>query len=99
MTWQAWSGALIGNGAYTEADFATKLSITAQMEEAWLEKYYRIPLASMTECFMLAYQLDYYTESYNIMYDFGGMRLMKYNYTDAEWSDFVSSQNGEISYE
>ena len=99
MTWQAWSGALIGNGAYTEADFATKLSITAQMEEAWLEKYYRIPLASMTECFMLAYQLDYYTESYNIMYGFGGMRLMKYNYTDAEWSDFVSSQNGEISYE
>ena len=99
MTWQQWSGALIGTGVYTEADFATKLSITAQMEEAWLEKYYRIPLASTTACSMLAYQLDYYTEDYNIMYDFGGLRLMKYNYTDAEWTDFVASQNGELSYE
>ena len=23
------------------------------------------------------------------MYDFGGMRLMSYNYTDAEWADYV----------
>lgn len=99
MTWQAWSGALIGNGAYSQADFATKLSITAQMEEAWLKKYYRIPLASETTCFMAGYQLNYYTEEYNIMYDFGGIRLMGYNYNDAEWAEYVNSQGGTLNYE
>lgn len=99
MTWQAWSNALIGTGAYTEADFATKLSVTAQIEEAWLKKYYRIPLASETSCFMLGYQLNYYTEDYNIMYAFGGIRLMGYNYNDAEWDAYVSSQGGTLTYE
>ena len=69
------------------------------MEELYLAKYYRIPLCSMTTCSMLAYKCDYYTENYNIMYDFGGLRLMKFNYTDDEWADFVSSQNGTLSYE
>lgn len=44
MTWKDWSGALIGTGRFADADFATKLNITAQMEELYLKKYYRIPL-------------------------------------------------------
>ena len=99
MTWKEWSGALIGTGVYTDADFETKLSITAQMEENFLKKYYRIPLAGSTACFMLGYQVSYYTEDYNIMYDFGGFRLMSYNYTDAEWADYVAECGGTISYE
>ena len=99
MTWQAWSNALIGSGPYAAADNQTKLEITAKMEEAFLKKYYRIPLAGTTACFMLAYQCSYYTENYNIMYDFGGLRLMQYNYTDAEWAAFVAEQGGTIAYE
>ncbi len=99
MTWQEWSGALIGVGAYANESNEVKLSITAQMEEAWLKLYYRIPLASSTACFMLAYKCEYYTEDYNIMYDFGGMRLMSYIYNDAEWADFVASVDGTIAYE
>ena len=48
---------------------------------------------------MLGYQIDYYTQEYNIMYDFGGMRLMQFQYTDAEWDEYVASQNGALSYE
>ena len=99
MTWQEWSGSLIGSGKYTDADFQTKLEITAAMEEEYLKKYYRIPLAGSTACEMLAYQAKYYTEDYNIMYGFGGLELMDYNYNDAEWAEFVASQNGELSYE
>lgn len=99
MTWYEWSGALIGTGAYANADNKVKLSITAQMEEAWLGLYYRIPLAATTASFMLAYKVSYYTEDYNIMYDFGGMRLMSYNYTDAEWDAYVTECGGTISYE
>ena len=99
MTWQAWSNALIGTGPYANADFETKLQITADMEELYLKKVYRIPLCATTACFMLGYQVDYYTEEYNIMYDFGGMRLMNFAYTDAEWAEYVASQNGVLSYE
>ena len=99
MTWQEWSGALIGTGMFSTADFETKLAITAQLEETYLKKYYRIPLASTTLPFLLAYQVSYYTEDYNIMYDFGGFRLMSYNYTDAEWAEYIDSVGGEIDYE
>ena len=97
MTWQAWSGSMIGSGVYSEADFSTKLSITAQLEEEFLKKYYRIPLAGMTTCSMLSYKCSYYTEDYNIMYGFGGMELMKYNYSDQEWADYIA--NNTLSYE
>ncbi len=99
MTWKDWSNALVGSGRYANEDNELKLEITAQLEEGFLNKYYRIPLAGTTSCSMLAYQCSYYTENYNIMYDFGGMRLLKYNYTDAEWADFVASQGGTIAYE
>ena len=102
MTWQAWSQCMTGTGAYATASTATKLSITAQLEEEFLETYYRIPLCATTVCSMLSYQCNYYTENYNSMYDFGGMRLMNYNYTDAEWAEFVSAQikeNGQINYQ
>jgi len=99
MSWQEWSNALIGTGKFASASNETKLAVTAQMEELYLKKYYRIPLCATTICELLSYKNSYYTEDYNIMYDFGGLRLMKYNYTDAEWSDFVKSQGGELKYE
>ena len=99
MSWQAWSGALVGSGPYASADFDTKLDVLSEMEELYLGKYYRIPLASSTACELLSFKNSYYTDEYNIMYDFGGLRLMKYNYNDAEWADFVASQGGELHYE
>ena len=99
MTWKEWSGALIGSGVFAAESNELKLEVTAKMEEEYLKKYYRIPLCGTTACFMLAYQVSYYTDEYNIMYDFGGLRLMQYNYTDAEWADYVASQNGTIAYE
>ena len=102
MTWQAWSNSMIGTGKFASASTATKLSITAQLEEAFLKTYYRIPLCATTVCSMLSYQVKYYTEAYNIMYGFGGMRLMSYNYNDAQWAEFVAQQvaaNGQIDYQ
>ena len=99
MTWKDWSGALIGNGQFAEAGFDVKLHVLATMEEEFLQKYYRIPLCGMTACSMLAYQVSYYTDTYNIMYDFGGLRLLKFNYTDEEWTKYVADQGGTLSYE
>ena len=99
MSWQAWSNALIGTGRFAQADNGTKLEITARLEELYLKKYYRIPVCGTTVCSVLSYKNSYYTEDYNVMYGFGGMRLMTYNYTDAEWNDFVADQGGTLSYE
>ena len=97
MTWQDWSRACT-NGAYATADFATKLKITSTMEEEFLKFYYRIPLCGTTICSLLGYKMDNYTDDYNIMYGFGGFRLMKYNFTDAEWTDYVASVGGTLNY-
>ena len=99
MTWQMWSRSMVGTGPYANADFSTKLHILATMEEEYLKFAYRIPLATTTACEMVSYQLDYYTEDYNIMYGFGGLELMRYNYSDAEWADYVASQGGTLNYE
>ena len=102
MTWQAWSQSMMGTGAYATAPTSTKLSITAQLEEAFLKTYYRIPLCATTICSMLSFQCGYYTEEYNIMYGFGGLRLMNYNYDDAAWATYVAEQvaaNGQLDYQ
>ncbi len=101
MTYQNWSNSMEGSGDFAEANFAVKLFIAAALEKQYLGFYYRIPLATSTSCFLLSYKMSYFTENYNIMYAFGGLRLMKYNYTDAEWEAFVASHavNGVLSYE
>ncbi len=98
-TWQVWSNSMTGSGEYAAESNELKLQITSQMETKYLEKYYRIPLATSTTCTMLSFKLDYYTPDYNLAYGWGGLELMKYNYDDAEWDAFVASQNGALNYE
>ena len=99
MTWQEWSGCMEGVGRFAAEDQQTKLQILAGIEENFIKKFYCIPLASMTTCEMISYKVNYYTDEYNLMYGFGGIRLMSYNYDDTEWADFVASQSGALSYE
>ena len=98
-TWQEWSQCMVGSGDMAGKSFETKLQILADMEENYMKFFYRIPLASTTAASMLSYKCNYYTADYNIMYGFGGITLMTYNYTDAEWAEFVAEQGGTLSYE
>ena len=98
MSYEAWTQSLTGVGSYANAEAAGKLQILAAVEKGILEQYHCIPLATDCVASMLSYKLSYYTENYNIMYGFGGLRLMSYNYHDAEWASYVSSQNGELVY-
>jgi len=99
MTWQEWGNCMIGTGVYANADNKVKLAITARLEEKFLAKFYRIPLAITTVCSLSSYKIEDYTDQYNIMYGFGGFRIMDYNYNDADWAAYVASQpNGELNY-
>lgn len=98
-TWKEWSNSMTGTGEYANSPVGIKLDITSEMEEQFLAKYYRIPLASSCAASLLSYQVSYYTEDYNIMYGFGGLELMRYNYNDAKWADYVKTAGGTLSYE
>ncbi len=98
MTWQEWSNSMTGTGPYADASNEVKLEVLSQLEGNYIELYYCIPLCTTTACSMLSYKMSYYTENYSIMYGFGGMRLLKYNYTDAEWTDYVAKNNGTLNY-
>ena len=98
-SWQEWSQCMVGSGDMAEKSFETKLQILAAMEEAYMNFFYRIPLASSTAPFLMSYQVNQYTADYNIMYGFGGIELATFNYTDAEWDAYVAEQGGTLSYE
>ena len=98
MTWKEWSRSMAGTGPYANESHEVKLQILANMEENMLGMYNLIPLCTTTSCSMLSYKMSYYTENYSIMYGFGGIRLLNYNYTDAEWAEFVAENNGQIGY-
>lgn len=99
MTWQQWSNSMIGTGVYSDASVEKKLEITAKLEAAFLNRFYRIPLCSTTTATLLSHRADYYTEKYNVMYGFGGMRLIKYHYDDAEWRSYLKKNGTPLNYE
>ena len=98
MTWKEWSRSMAGTGPFANESHEVKLQILANLEENMLGMYNLIPLNTTTACSMLSYKMSYYTENYSIMYGFGGLRLLNYNYTDAEWAEFVAENNGQIGY-
>lgn len=98
MSWKQWSGSLTGAGIFANKSNDFKLKVTAFMERAFLDKYYRIPLAGSASAFLLGFQVSYVTKNYNIMYGFGGFRLMSFNYTDKAWADFVKNAGGQVDY-
>jgi len=98
LTWKEWSSCMEGTGKYANASNEVKLQLLALIEENFIELYYCIPVCATTVCSMLSYKTSYYTENYSIMYGFGGLRLQKFNYTNAEWAAYVAEQNGQLSY-
>lgn len=101
LTWQQWCKSIKTGGEYDLADINLKLALLSRIEKAYIEMYYCIPLTGNCAVSLTGYKYNYATDTYNIMYDFGGLRLIKYNYSDFEWKDFVSknAKNGVLSYE
>ena len=98
-TIQNWAISINPGGEFGGDEFAdTKLLILSYIESAVLGSYQCIPFGCECECSLFSKKIQYATEDYNIMYGYGGIRLMKFNYNDAEWAEFVASQNGTIDY-
>ena len=81
---------------YTDPD--TMMFIFAKLEGAVLGSYQCIPFASETSCSLFSQKISYATLDYNIMYGYGGLRFMTFNYSDAEWEAYVEAQGGTLVY-
>ena len=97
-TYYNWSMAIAAGGKLS-ADMSARLYVLAAVESAVVKEFQCIPWASETQCSLYSMKQEMGTTQYNIMYGYGGIRHMKYNYTDAEWEKFVADEGGTLSYE
>ncbi len=108
MTLREWSDALNGeyvtknNVAYNfgegMADVEVRLSILAALEGEILRTYNYIPMLQDAALTLLSKHAYYAAESYNPVLGWGGIAYLGYNYSDAEWAEYVSSVGGDIKY-
>jgi oligopeptide transport system substrate-binding protein len=97
-TFEAWSESINDASQYA-SNPETCMNILSKLEAAILGTYQSIPWGASTACTLYSKQVKYATTEYNIMYAYGGIRLMTYNYSDKAWDEFVASQNGTLNYE
>ncbi len=75
-----------------------RLQLIAALEKEVLKVYYSVPLYNDFSASLISYKVDYITYEYNTFLSYGGIRYMKYNYTDAEWEAHVAEVGGEFNY-
>lgn len=97
-TFQNWAKSINGGGAYYQMP-EHQLNILSALETGILKAYQCIPWGVSVVPSMHSQKVEYATYDYNIMYIYGGVRQMTFNYTDAEWEAYVSSQGGQLNYE
>lgn len=75
-----------------------RFEILCALENAVLSTYDMIPLVGDASANLKGMQIQYYSEDYVFGPGRGGVRRMTYNYTDAEWDEYVASQGGTLNY-
>ena len=98
-----WYACLNGTGG--EYDWSSnvleesqRLQLIAALEKEVLAMYYTVPIANEFSASLLSYKVDYITYEYNTFMAYGGMKYMKYNFTDAQWAEKVAAEGGELDY-
>ena len=99
-----WYNCLNGAGS-AKYDFSSnaleesqRLQLIAALEKEVLKVYYSVPLYNDFSASLISYKVDYVTYEYNTFLGYGGIRYMKYNFSDAEWEGEVAKVNGEFNY-
>ena len=78
---------------------AERVRLLAAIEGAVLRNYDMIPTHCEASASLLSYKVNYGTEDYVYGVGRGGIQYMTYNYTDAEWTEFVASKGGVLNYQ
>ena len=81
-----------------DGDPEARLQILGSFEGAIMMNYDFIPLSGDSSAQLVGQQVQYHSDEYLYGVGFGGIKYMTYNYSDAEWAEYVASQNGELDY-
>lgn len=98
-TFEQWTLELNDNTVYGSADDAVRTHILASLEKGVLETYQCIPWGTQTVNTLYSQKVQNGSDEFNIMYTFGGIRHLTYNYDDAAWNAYVKEQGGVLNYE
>lgn len=74
-----------------------KLTVLAGLEAGILNRFEAVPLVARGSSSLLGFKCEYATKTYVSLIGYGGIRLMKFNYTDSQWSNFCSSHGNSLS--
>ncbi len=81
------------------APSSVRLMILSALEQAALNENRSIMLIGDYSGSFLGAKFSYFSEDYNTFLGFGGIRYMNVEYTDAEWVEFVTANNGDLTNE
>jgi len=79
-------------------DPESRMQILGTFEGAIMMNYDFIPLSGDSSAQLVGQQVQFHSDEYMYGVGFGGLKYMTFNYSDAEWADYVASQNGELDY-
>ena len=96
-TYQNWAKSINGAGEFAN-DPENAMIILSYLESNLVRGAHMIPFACDATIGLFSYKIKYATLDYDIMYGYGGIRLMTYNYDDAAWDAFVAENGGTLDY-
>ena len=76
-----------------------RLTILAALEEVALKESRSVMLIGDYSGSFLSAKFSYCDQNYNTFMGFGGLKYMVVNYTDAEWTQFVTDNGNDLSTE
>ena len=92
-TYQEWYQSTTAGKEYASAPTDVKLTIMAELEYQLLSSFRSMPLVVGTDLTLRSKKVNYATNTSNIFAMYGGVRLMTYNYNDAEWAEFCRTSS------
>ncbi|MBQ8374922.1 MAG: hypothetical protein IJX98_05035 [Clostridia bacterium] len=108
LTLRQWGEALNGtqvtaggksyNFGYGVAEDSVRLQILSGMEGKILSGYSYIPMLQDGAFYLLSQKVAYPTETYDPVLGYGGVKYLRYQFSDGEWQDFVRRQGGTLNY-
>ncbi|MCR5309284.1 MAG: hypothetical protein K6E21_04155 [Bacilli bacterium] len=76
-----------------------RLDVLAGVEAGVLSRFEAIPLVARSEASLNSYKVEDGTQNFVTFVGYGGIRETKFNFTDAEWDEFLSHHNYDLAEE
>ncbi|MBQ4048769.1 MAG: hypothetical protein IJC93_10420 [Clostridia bacterium] len=81
------------------APVEARLMILSALEELTIKESRSVMLIADGGGSFLGAKFSYFSEEEHTFMDFGGLRYIEVNYTDAEWAEYVAANNNDLSAE